>query len=100
MTVSQEELLAMHPEKLAQAYDRLRLIGMVLGQLALLEIITDPDAGATAKAQAARTLTSLIDDPKMVADALEHSPLAGKSPEELRELIDKLKQDEITLEDI
>lgn len=87
MSITKEHLEEVSPEQLYLVFDRLRLIGMILGQLGLLEVVLDPDAGATAKATAARALTQLGEEPQTIVDRLKSSPLASKSPDELRALL-------------
>jgi hypothetical protein len=100
MTIIQEELLALGPDKLSKVYDEITLVGIVLGRLALLEVVLDPTAGSTAKAQAAKTLTQIGESPQIISERLKASQFADKSPTELRELIGKLRTGEMKIEEL
>jgi hypothetical protein len=75
--------------------DRLRLVGLILGQLALLEVVNDTDAPATARVQSAKTLTDMGGDPQTIIERLRSSTFLDKSPEELKQLVQQLQDDEI-----
>ena len=89
-----KDLEELEPEILAIAFDRLQLVGLVLAQIALIEVVADPHANDNSKVQAARGLTNLGVDPNILAERLRASPLANKSPEELRELVRGLRDAE------
>ena len=81
----------MAPEGLDILHQRLALVGVVLAQIALLEVVADKGASDNAKIQAAKVLTSTWDDTTTLAQQLRASPLAHKTPEELRNLVTKLR---------
>ncbi len=87
MPITKEDLEKVKPEQLYAVFDRLRLIGMVLGQLGLLSVVLNESSGATAKATAARALVTLGEDPQTIVDRLKESSLAEKTPEELEAMI-------------
>ena len=89
-----EYLKEMDPERLHVLHQRLTLVGAVLAQISLLEVVADKNAADNSKVQAAKVLTSMGGDPQILAQQLKASPLADKSPEELREMVESLRSEE------
>lgn len=100
MPISPVELLELEPTSLGTLHEKLKLMGVVLGQLALIEVVCDPDAGATAKATAGKVLTQLAGDPHTIAERIKASEFADKSPEDLRAMIERLKSGETSLDQL
>lgn len=84
-----ENLLDFKPETLDQSHDLLRLAGVVLAQLTLLQVLTDPMASSRDKVSASRILLDIKEPPEAIAERLRRSPFAHLSTEELKELIEK-----------
>lgn len=78
--------------KLDEAHDLLRLIGIVVGQIALLDTVTSKSADPRAKVAAAKILTSTKERPEAIAERLRRSPLADLSFDELSVIIERVKQ--------
>ncbi len=95
-----EDLRTLPLERLDILQDHLRLVGLVLGQLALLEVVVDEDAPANSRVQAARCLTEMGGDPQTIIERLKASPFVDKSPEELRKMIQDLRDGEIELDQL
>jgi len=100
VSVTQEHLMQMAPDKLHQLHDKFTLIGVILGKLALLDVVTDPNAVSTAKAQAGKTLTQIGESPQTITERLKESQFADMSPDELRTLIMKLKTGEMSVDQL
>jgi len=88
------------PESLDQIHDTLRLIGVVLGQMTLLEIATSPAAEAAPRVAAARALMKLDEAPERIAERLRKSVFSRLSVAELGAMIDKVKKGETNLKDL
>ena len=88
------------PEGMDQVHDTLKLVGIVLGQMALLEIITDKDAEDSDRVAAARLLLSVKEAPEIIADRLRKSSFARLKTEELGAMIEKVKKGETNLKDL
>lgn len=80
------------PNRLDELYDTLKLLGVVLGQLALLDVIADPTAEAAAKVSAARALTSLKESPESISERLRRSPFSHLTAEQLAAIVQEVKQ--------
>lgn len=80
------------PETLDQTHDTLKLIGLVLGQLALLKVVTDPTSENRDIVAAAKTLATLKEDPADIADRLRKSSLADLSTTQLQRIIRQVEQ--------
>jgi len=78
------------PKKLDEMYDLLKLLGVVLGYIALLEEAVD-GADPKARVSAARVLVNLREDPESIAERLRRSPFADLSVEQLQKVVGKLK---------
>jgi hypothetical protein len=100
MPITPQDLEGLKPDKLSFLSEQLKLIGYVLGHLALIDVVVDADAPATAKAQAGRTLTQVGEDPQTIVDRLKESQFADKSPEELREYIRSMRDDDSLLDQL
>ena len=79
------------PESLDQVHDTFRLLGAVIGQLALLKVVTDPTADNKDIVSAAKTLASLKEDPAKIAERLRTSILADLSVGQLRGIIQRVE---------
>lgn len=75
------------PERLDQLHDTLKLVGIVLGQLALLRVITNPFADEKAVVSAARALVATRESPDKIAERLRASSLSDLSVPELQAII-------------
>lgn len=80
------------PEGLDQVHDTLRLLGIVLGQMALLEIITDKDAEDSDRVAAARLLLNTKESPESIADRLKRSSFTRLPTEKLASMIQEVKK--------
>lgn len=80
------------PEGQGQVYDTLRLLGLVLAQMALLEIITSKEAEDSDRVAAARLLLNTKESPEGIADRLRKSSFAGLKTEELANMIQQVKK--------
>ena len=79
------------PDRLDQLNDTFRLLGIVMGNLALLKVVTDPGADEKAVVSAARTLISVKEDPETIAERLRASSLSGLSVEQLQVIISQME---------
>lgn len=77
-------------EDLSDLYDQLKLLGVVVGQIALLEAATS-GGDMKAKVSAARALASLKENPAEIAERLKASPFARLSSADLRKVVDQIK---------
>lgn len=93
-------VLNLSPQGIDETHDYLRLLGIVLGQLALLEVVCDPKAEAKDKVSAARILTSIKESPEAIAERLRRSPFTGMSMEDLKELVGKISSGDAKTLDI
>jgi len=98
MPVTPEDLKALSSDRLSYLADQLVLVGYVLGRLALIEVCIDEGATPTAKAQAGRALTQIGESPQTIVDRLKGSKFADKSPEQLRDYIQKLRDEDMLLD--
>jgi hypothetical protein len=86
------------PKKLDELYDMLKLLGVVLGQIALLEVVSNPVSNdEKAKVAAARALISLKEDPESIAERLRRSPFAELTIEELHGIVQKVQEGQTDL---
>ena len=104
LTLAELAETGFHPEKLDQQHDYLRLLGIVLGQIALLEVATMRITGkgdAAAKVAAARALMNTKEAPDTIAERLRRSAFADLNPEQLECIVQEVKKkDGRTLADI
>jgi hypothetical protein len=96
--MKQEDIVHLTPDQLHTVHEKFKLIGLVLGQLALIEVVCDPNASDTARASAGKTLTSLKEDPITISERLKESQFADMSPEELKTFISDLKTGDKTVD--
>jgi hypothetical protein len=75
-------------ENLSSSYDLLKLIGLVVGHITLLQAAVGPDPKAAVAA--ARALVSLKEDPDSVAERLKAGPFASLTTEDLRRVVNEL----------
>ena len=99
LNVSQQ-LKHLEPGQLSSLTDRLGLIGLVLAQLALLDIVADDGASTTARVQAAKELTSLVKDPQTVSERLKSSQFEDMTPDELKKLVRDLQSGKVELAEL
>lgn len=76
--------------KLDQTHDLLRLLGIVMGQIALLETVTSKTSDSRAKVAAAKILTSTKERPEAIAERLHRSPLADLSYDDLQKIVERV----------
>ena len=79
------------PDRLDQLNDTFRLLGVVMGNLALLRVVTDPRADEKAVVSAARALIAVKEDPETIAERLRASSLSGLSVEQLQGIISQME---------
>jgi len=79
------------PENLSTSYDLLKLLGMVVGQITLLDIATG-SADAKARTSAARALAGLKESPNEIAERLKAGPFAGLTTGDLRTVVEQIRQ--------
>ncbi len=77
-----------------KTYDMLKLMGLVLGHAALLEIATSPTAESAARVSAARALVNVKDDPESLAERLHSSPFRDLSIEQLKGIVRQIEAGE------
>lgn len=82
------------PERLDQVHDTLKLLGVVLGQMALLEIATDKGADTAPRVSAARALMKIDESPEAIAERLQKSAFVGLTVEQLRIMVEKIGKGE------
>lgn len=85
-------VLGLRPENLEQKHSLLKLLGIVLSQLTLLEILTNPESAPKDKIQASRLLLSTDESPEVIAERLRSSPFADLSLEELHQLTEYISK--------
>lgn len=90
----------LRPEGLDQIHDTLKLIGVVLGQMALLEVVTNPAIEAAPRVAAARALMKIDEAPERIAERLRKSMFSRLSVAELGAMIEKVKKGETNLKDL
>lgn len=79
------------PKTLDAVHDTLKLLGIVLSQMALLQVITDPEADNKDIVAASKTLLSHKEDPENIVERLKRSPFAGLSVEQLQTIVHEVK---------
>jgi len=79
------------PDRMDQYYDTFKLMGVVLGQLALLRVVTNPLAEDKDLVSAAKALTSTREDPDQIADRLRASSLSDLTVDQLRTIISQIE---------
>lgn len=84
------------PKRLDEMYDLLKLLGVVLGYIALLEEAVD-GLDPKSRVSAARALVSLKEDPESIAERLRRSPFADLNVEQLQAIVHKVKSGETDL---
>ena len=87
------------PQSLDQTHDLLKLLGIVLAQIALLTVVTDPEAEAAPKVSAARALLDLHESPESIAERLRRSPFQALTASELQSIVDKVRSG-ATIQDV
>lgn len=79
-------------DRLDKVYDTLRLLGVVLGHLALLKLATDPTADSRARVSAARALLLTRESPESIAERLRRSQLANLTVAELETMVQQAEE--------
>jgi hypothetical protein len=97
--VDQALSLNLHGRGLDVTYDQLRLMGAVVGQIALLQIAAFSN-DEKARASAAKTLVDLKEDPAKLVERLRAAPFADFSPKQLEYVVDQLHLGRTDLTDI
>lgn len=82
-------------ERIDQTHDLLRLMGIILAQMALLEVLNNPLSAATARVAAAKQLLSTGEDPASIAERLRTSPLSGLTYEQIQQILDRVKEGQV-----
>lgn len=85
------------PEGLDQEYDVLRLLGMVMAQVALLDVITDPKAKSADRVAAARILSDAKESPEAIVQRLRESSFARLNTAELTRMIQEVREGKETV---
>lgn len=80
------------PENLGQMYDTLRLLGVVMGHVALLDVIGDDLVDPRARVAAARALVSLKERPEDIVARLRASVFEGLSVKQLESIVQQLRE--------
>jgi len=88
------------PQQIDQLHDTLRLLGVVLGQMALLDVVTDPNAKDAPKVAAARALMDLKEKPEHIAERLKAAPFAGLTLEEIQDILQEMKEGDYDLQSL
>lgn len=88
------------PTDLGSSHDLLKLVGVVLAQHALLEIVVDPKIDEKARVSAARTLLATKESPVTIAERLRRSPFAGLTAAQLTTMIQRVKHGESSLKEL
>jgi len=93
------ELLAegYKPQSLDQVHDTLKLVGVILGQMTLLDIATSPLAEPASRVSAARALLNLKESPDAIIERIRRSPFAGLNAEQLSAMVAKVRAGESDL---
>jgi len=78
------------PEDLSSVYEQLKLLGVVIGQIALLDAATS-SGDMKAKVSAARALAGLKESPAEIAERLKAGPFAKLSTRDLRGIVEQIK---------
>jgi hypothetical protein len=92
--------MELEPRDLLDLNERLKLVGLILGRLALLEVVTDSSTGAGPKATAGKALTTLGEDPRALLERMKGSTFSENTPDELRQLIKDLKEGRADITDL
>ena len=77
-------------------HGQLKLVGAVMGLRALVEVVTFGENEA-ARVAAARILTNLDEDPKIIAERLKSAPWADLNMKQLEHLVDRFTGGETDL---
>lgn len=85
-----ESILSATPEGLGEQYDYLRLLGAVVGQIALIDVAAS--AGPAERASAARALIKLDEEPENVAERLRASPFKDLDTKALQRMAKLLRK--------
>lgn len=88
------------PELLDQVHDTLKLVGVVLGQMALIDVVNNPLAKPEARVTAAKALMQIDEAPERIAERLRKSVFSRLSVQELGAMIEKVKKGETNLKDL
>lgn len=81
-------------DRLDKVYDTLRLLGVVLGHMALLKLATDPEADSRARVSAARALLLTRESPESIAERLRRSTLANLTVAQLETMVQQAEAGE------
>ena len=83
------------PDRLDQLNDTFKLMGVVMGNLALLKVVTNPRADEKSVVSAARALIAVKEDPETIADRLRASSLSDLSVPQLQAIINQMESSEL-----
>ena len=89
---SLESALDTTPEGLSASHDFLRLLGIVVGQVTLLDIATSPTADPAPRVAAARALTSIKEDPEQIAERLRSSQFKDLNTKDLHDVVASIRE--------
>lgn len=92
------EKQGLKPKTIDQTYDLMKLIGFVVAQMALLEVVASASAKDRDRVRAAKTLLTGTEDPNSVAERLRRSPFASLTAKELEAMIQRVKAGEDTIQ--
>lgn len=81
-----------NPKTIDETHDTLRLLGMVLAQTALLEMVTDKKSDPKARVSAARALLMTKESPEAIAERLRRSLFRDLTVEQLESMIMQVKE--------
>lgn len=82
------------PAGIHEVHDTFKLLGIVLGQAALLEIVANPQSEDTARVAAAKALMSVKEEPTNIAERLRRSAFVGLTVEQLQAIVQRVGKGE------
>jgi hypothetical protein len=81
------------PGKLDEYHDLLKLLGVVLAQVALLDVVSNPVTESKDRVSAARVLLNFTkESPENIAERLRRSPFAELTIEQLQTIVEGVKK--------
>ena len=87
-----ESVLDMTPEGLSATHDFLQLLGIVVGQIALLSVAANPLADPAPRVAAARALRDLKEAPETLAERLRSTQFDGLDTRDIHTIVEKIRE--------
>ncbi len=87
-----ESVLDMTPEGLSATHDFLQLMGIIVGQIALLSVAASPYADDAPRVAAARALRDLKETPESIAERLRATQFDGLDTKDLHDIVEKIRE--------